>query len=127
MFSSDDPCAMATMFTPAAGDRRERARGDAGSAAHAEADDGDERDALLGVDAIDEMQLPLGLERSLERRNGVIGLGFRHDEADARLARGLADHRHRMSRLRERGERAAGDAGHADHAALPSIETSAWR
>ena len=97
------------------GDGRERARGDAGRAAHAEADDGDERDALLRVDAIDQMEFSFGIEGMLERGHGMIGFRFWHDEADARLARCLADHRHGMSRLRERGERASGHAGDADH------------
>ena len=75
MFSSDEPWAMATTLTPRAAERGERARRDAGTAAHAEADDGDQRDAVLGADAVDELRLALEQERLLERRHRVRRLG----------------------------------------------------
>src|SRR5260370_858278 len=66
-------------------------------AAHAEADDSDESDLGLGVDAVDELHLPLQDKRRLQRGHGMLRLGVRNDEADARLARCLADHGHGVS------------------------------
>jgi len=72
MLSSEEPWAMATTFHALARQRRERPSRNCGAAGHAEADDGDERDLRLCVDAVDELHLPLQREGILQRRHGVL-------------------------------------------------------
>ena len=100
-----------------AAQRRERARRNARRPAHPEPHDRDQRHARIQADAINKAARDFRRERLLKGAPRVRGLGGRDDEADRRLAGGLADHRDGVPRRRQRRERAARDPRHAHHAA----------
>ena len=62
MFSSDEPCAMATTLISRRGERGEHAGGDARRAVHAEADDRDRGHAGAHLDAVDLAPADLAVE-----------------------------------------------------------------
>ena len=67
MLRSDEPCAIARMFTPALPSALKNLRGDAGLPGHAVADDGEDAASGRHVHALNLPVMPLGEERALDR------------------------------------------------------------
>ena len=95
---------------------------DARRAGHAIADDGEDRQVRVDVDALDLAFLQLALEGPQHDRGGALGLLLRDGAADRVLGAALGDEDDRDALLAQRAEEPVRGAGHADHAGALEVD-----
>ncbi len=102
--------------------RRKHLGGDPGRAGHAVADDSENGEAAIDLDALDLPLAQLAVERTAHHASARVGLPLRNREADRVLGAALRNQDHRDALFPQRAEQSMRRAGHADHAGAFEVE-----